>query len=63
MFGKKKKDTTITTTHLTTIATATSTALFERITASSAGTIFDTEVASSTDYGLSYWDGSTWTNA
>jgi hypothetical protein len=53
-------DTTITTDHLTTIATATGTNIFERITASQAGTIFDTEVSSASDVGASYWDGSSW---
>jgi hypothetical protein len=45
---------------LTTIATATGTQIFERITASSAGTIYDTEVSSASEYGASYWDGSKW---
>jgi|TARA_B110000977_G_C11038811_1_gene478104 hypothetical protein len=53
-------DTTITTEHLTTIATATATNIFERITAAQAGTIFDTEVSSASDIGSSYWDGSSW---
>ena len=41
-------------------ATATDTGIFERITASQAGTIFDTEVSSASDVGASYWDGSSW---
>jgi hypothetical protein len=45
---------------MTTFATATGTQIFERITASSAGTIYDTEVSSATDYDASYWDGSKW---
>jgi hypothetical protein len=34
--------------------------IYERITASTLGTIFDTEVASAQDLGQSYWDGSKW---
>jgi hypothetical protein len=45
---------------LTTTTFNTSTTVFERTTASSAGTLFDTEVASLEDYGFSYWDGSKW---
>ena len=61
MFGTTRvTDTTITTEHLTTFATATATNIFERITSAQAGTIFDTEVSSASDIGASYWDGSTW---
>jgi len=34
--------------------------VFERITASSAGTIFDTEVSSAEAFNASFWDGSQW---
>jgi len=61
VFGTTRvTDTTITTEHLTTFATATATNIFERIPSAQAGTIFDTEVSSASDIGASYWDGSTW---
>jgi hypothetical protein len=34
--------------------------LFERTTASQAGTLFGTEVASAEDFAASFWDGSQW---
>ena len=55
-------ETTRDTDHITTTTFNTSTTVFERITASQAGTIFDTEVASINDFSASYWDGSTWTS-
>jgi hypothetical protein len=38
----------------------TNTVVYERTTASQAGTLFDTEVSSLDDYGFSFWDGSKW---
>ena len=54
-------DTTRTTTPTTTTTFDTSTVVFERITASAAGTIFDTEVSSADAFSASYWDGNQWT--
>jgi hypothetical protein len=34
--------------------------LFERTTASQAGTLFGTEVSSAEDFTASFWDGSQW---
>ena len=56
----RSTDTTITTDHLTTTIFNTSTVVYERLTASQAGTLFDTEITSLEDYGFSFWDGSKW---
>ena len=44
----------------TTTTFATVTQIFERTTASQAGTLFDTEVSSANDFVASFWDGSQW---
>ena len=51
----KATETSRTTTPTTTTTFETSTQVFERITASAAGTIFDTEVASADAYNASFW--------
>ena len=53
-------ETSRTTDHTTTTTFATVTSLFERTTASQAGTLFGTEVSSANDFVASFWDGSQW---